>query len=104
MSEKTAGTIKVGWMIDEKDLLDTGDAELSPADLRKFYDRLEELLASAFHQEVRIWIDGEDKPPVEVWLEAPFMGDHGIEIDDGPVNGTLADLRGELGRGAVPEV
>ena len=78
-------------------LAERDDAELSPADLRKLYDRLEELLASAFHQEVRIWIDGEDKPPVEVWLEAPFMSDHGIEIDDGPVNGTLADLRGELG-------
>ena len=97
MSEKTAGTIKVGWMIDEKDLIDTGDAELSPADLRKFYERLEELLCSAFHQAVTIWIDGDDKPPVEVWLEAPYCGDSDIEIDDGPVNGTIADLRREAG-------
>ena len=102
MSERIAGTIKVGWMIDEKDLLADPDAELSPADLRKFYERLEELLCAAFHQEVRVWIDGDDKPPVEVWLEAPYCGDDDIEIDDGPVNGTIADLRREAGGGIEP--
>ena len=97
MSERIAGTIKVGWSIDEKDLLKDPDAELTGEALEKFCERLEEIVCAAFHQTVTIWIDGDDKPPVEVWLEAPYCGDSDIEIDDGPVNGTIADLRREAG-------
>ena len=97
MSERIAGTIKAGWSVGWNELLGDSDEELTGKALEKFCERVEELVCAAFHQEVRIWIDGDDKPPVEVWLEAPFMGDHGIEIDDGPVNGTIADLRREAG-------
>ena len=97
MSNTIGGTIKVGWQISERGLgIEQIQRELTKEELTKLYDRIEELLASAFHQSMKIWIDGEDKPGVDVFLEAPYMGDCDIEIDDGPVNGALADLRREL--------
>lgn len=95
MSERMAGTIKVGWMIDEKGLGIDHERELTKAELSALYDRIADLVGQAFHQRVTIWIDGEDKPPVDVFLEATDME---IEIDDGPVNGLLSDLRSILER------
>lgn len=91
MREIVAGTIKVSWQIDERGLgIEHIDRDLTREELAALYDRISELVTSAFHQRVSIWIDGEDKPPVEVILEA---NDSEIEIDDGPVNGMLPDLR-----------
>jgi len=90
-----AGTIKVGWSIDERGLgIGHIQRELTKRELAALYDRIADLVGQAFHQRVTIWIDGEDKPPVDVFLEATDME---IEIDDGPVNGLLSDLRNELG-------
>lgn len=94
--ERWCGTIKVGWTIRDRDLGPQSEGEPTPAEMRAIYDRIEELVCAAFHQRVTVWIDGEDKPGVDVFLEAPYMGDCDIEIDDGPVNGTLSDLRNEL--------
>lgn len=97
MSNTIGGSIKVGWQIAERGLgIADIQRELTREELTKLYDRIEELLASAFHQSMKIWIDGEDKPGVDVFLEAPYMGDCDIEIDDGPVNGSLEQLRREL--------
>ena len=94
MSDSIAGTIKVGWSIDERGLgVDHIQRELTKGELAALYDRIADLVGQAFHQRVTIWIDGEDKPPVDVFLEATDME---IEIDDGPVNGMLSDLRSEL--------
>lgn len=97
MNATVGGAIRVGWQITERDLgIAHIQRELTQEELGQLYERIEELLCAAFHQRVTIWIDGEDKPGVDVFLEAPYMGDCDIEIDDGPVNGTLADLREEL--------
>lgn len=97
MSDMIGGTIKVGWQIAERGLgIEQIQRELTKAELTKLYERIEELVCAAFHQRVTVWIDGEDKPGVDVFLEAPYMGDCDIEIDDGPVNGALEDLRREL--------
>lgn len=94
MSDTICGTIKVGWSIDERGLnVAHIQRELTKAELAALYDRIADLVTQAFHQRVTIWIDGEDKPPVDVFLEATDME---IDIDDGPVNGLLSDLRNEL--------
>lgn len=94
MSDMIGGTIKVGWQISERGLgIEQIQRELTNEELTKLYERIEELVCAAFHQRVTVWIDGEDKPGVDVFLEAPYMGDCDIEIDDGPVNGSLEDLR-----------
>lgn len=91
MREIVAGTIKVSWQIDEHGLgIEHIERDLTGKELTALYDRISELVTSAFHQHVSIWIDGEDKPPVDVFLET---NDSEIEIDDGPVNGMLPDLR-----------
>lgn len=43
---------------------------------------------------VDVYIDGQDNPPVRVMFD---IGGHEIEIDDGPNNGTLDDIRAEIG-------
>lgn len=97
MSDHVAGSIKVGWQISERGLgIEQIERELTNKELTKLYERIEELVCAAFHQRVTVWIDGDDKPGVDVFLEAPYMGDCDIEIDDGPVNGSLEDLRREL--------
>lgn len=85
-----AGTIKIGWQITERDLClpNNPDAE----DYREAYERLEEILGAIISQTVDLWVDGEKKPPVRVFLEN--MGE--IEVDDGPHNGSLEDIRLEL--------
>lgn len=94
MSDTICGTIKIRWSIDERGLgVAHIDRELTKPELAALYDRIEDLVGQAFHQRVTIWIDGEDNPPVDVFLEAT---DPEIEIDDGPVNGLLSDLRDEL--------
>lgn len=91
MSDFVSGTIKVGWSIDERGLgIADIQGELTRAELNALYERITELVTQAFHQRVTIWIDGEDKPPVDVFLEATDME---IEIDDGPVNGAISELR-----------
>lgn len=90
--DMVCGTVKLGWQIKERDL--GLPDKPSKDDWAKFYDRLEDLISSAFHQRVTIWIDGEAKPGVDVVLEQ--FGDFEVEIDEGPVNGTLSDLREEL--------
>lgn len=94
MSDTICGSIKVGWSIDETGLnIAHIQRELTKAELAALYDRIADLVTQAFHQRVTIWIDGEDKPPVDVFLEATDLE---IEIDDGPVNGLISDLRNEL--------
>lgn len=94
VEEMVAGTIRLGWQISEKGLgIDHIQRELTRDELNKMFDRIEEILSSAFSQKVTIWIDGEEKPGVDVFLEN--MGDGEIEIDDGPANGILADLKAE---------
>ena len=95
--ERWSGTIKVGWTIRDRDLGPQSEGEPTPAEMRAIYDRIEELVTQAFHQRVTIWIDGEDKPPVDVFLEADS---NEIEIDEGADNGMLSDLRNAL-EGAV---
>jgi len=92
--EQWSGTIKVGWTIRDRDLGPQSEGEPTPTEMRAIYDRIEELVTTAFHQRVTIWIDGEDKPPVDVFLEA--YGNE-IEIDEGADNGMLSDLREALG-------
>lgn len=86
--ESMAGSIKIGWWID-RDPGATFDASELPVAL----DRLEDALTSALSQCVDVFIDGEDSPPVRVMFD---LGGKEIEIDDGPVNGTLDDIRAEL--------
>ena len=94
MDEMIGGTIKVGWQISAFGLgIDRLKRDLTKAELTALYDRIEDLVTQAFHQRVSIWIDGESRPPVDVFLETDGME---IEIDDGPVNGMLSDLRIEL--------
>lgn len=98
MSEYVRGTILVSWSIDERGLgMDGIYRELTKAELAALYDRIADLVTQAYHQRVTIWIDGEDKPPVDVYLEANDMD---IEIDEGPRVGHLNDLRAELEQGA----
>ena len=93
--ERWSGTIKVGWTIRDRDLGPQSEGEPTAAEMRAIYDRIEDLVTQAFHQRVTIWIDGEDKPPVDVFLEADS---NEIEIDEGADNGMLSDLRNELER------
>jgi len=96
-TDTMGGTIKVGWQISERGLgIEHIQREMTKDELAKLYERIEELVCAAFHQRVTVWIDGEDKPGVDVFLEAPYMGDCDIEIDDGLVNGSLEDLRRDL--------
>jgi hypothetical protein len=93
-TETVSGTIQVRWTISERDLqIAHIERELTPAELSTLYDRIGELVVEAFSQRATIWIDGEDKPPADVHLE---VNETDIEIDDGPVNGRLEDLRTEL--------
>lgn len=98
--EQWSGTIKVGWTIRDRDLGPQSDGEPTPAEMRAIYDRIEELVTTAFHQRVTIWIDGEDKPAVDVFLEADG---NEIEIDEGADNGMLSDLRNSLEDGSDRE-
>jgi len=101
-SETICGTIKVGWSIDEVGLnVAHIQRELTKGERGALYDRIADLVTQAFHQRVTIWIDGEDKPPVDVFLEATDLE---IEIDDGPVNGLISDLRNELEEDADEDV
>lgn len=95
--EVVSGTMKIGWTINERDLGILGiDRDLTVKELSDLYDRIQEIVCSVLSQTVDIWIDGEDKPPVRVFLEPTPMGDEDIEIDEGPDVGTLADLRAAL--------
>ena len=81
----------VGWIISEKGLgIADIERKLTKEERTALYDRIGELVTAAFQQRVTIWIDGEDKPPVDVFLEA---NEDEIQIDDGPVNGLLVELR-----------
>lgn len=96
MSESIAGSIKVGWSISERDLgIDKIQRELTKQELRAMYDRIEEAVTGALGGDyVDVYLDGEDKPPVRVYLDL-CAGMNELEIDDGPVNGRLDDLREE---------
>lgn len=96
MSDSIAGTIKVGWSIRERDLgIDKIQRELTKKELRAMYDRIEEAVVGAVGGDyVDVYIDGEAKPPVRVYLDL-CAGMNELEIDDGPVNGRLEDLREE---------
>jgi hypothetical protein len=98
--ERWSGTIKVGWTIRDRDLGPQSDGEPTPAEMRAIYDRIEDLVTQAFHQRVTIWIDGEDKPSVDVFLEADS---NEIEIDEGADIGMLSDLRNALEDGSDRE-
>lgn len=97
MSDSIAGTIKVGWSIRERDLgIDNIQRELTKNELRAMYDRIEEAVAEAVGGDyVDVYIDGKDKAPVRVYLDL-CAGMNELEIDDGPVNGRLDDLREDL--------
>ena len=99
---KIAGTIKVGWAVAETDLLPKDYIEckapvrrLTAEELSAFKERLEELLHNAFPDSIGIYIDGEDKPAVQVELEIA-LGLEDIEIDDGPFIGLLEHLDVEM--------
>ena len=91
--EHWSGTIKVGWKIRNRDLGPQSEGGPTPAEMREIYDRIEELVMTAFHKRVAVWIDGEDKPSVAVFLEADGSE---IEIDEGADNGMLFYLRNSL--------
>ena len=91
--ESMAGSIKLGWWIDRDPgaLFDASDLVTR---LPEVLDRLEDALTSALPECVDVFIDGEDEAPVRVMFD---LGGKEIEIDDGPINGTLDDIRAELG-------
>ncbi len=97
MSDSITGSIKVGWSIRERDLgIDKIDGELTPNELRAMYDRIEEAVTGAMGGDyVDVYLDGKGKKPVRVYLDI-CAGMNDLEIDDGPVNGMLSDLRTEL--------
>ena len=88
-----AGSIKLGWWID-RDPGATFDASDLVTRLPEVLDRLEDALTSALPECVDVFIDGEDNPPVRVMFD---LGGKEIEIDDGPIDGPLDDIRAELG-------
>ena len=91
MSDYLAGTIRITWSISDEDAkVPPGDDDLTPAQVRALCDRIEDAVTSALPQTVDVWIDGEDEPPTRVHFD---LGGAEIEIDDGPINGTLEDLR-----------
>lgn len=93
MSEYICGTIRITWSISDEDAkIPPGDEDLTPEQVRALCDRIEEALTSSIGQTVDLWLDGEDEPPVRVMFDCCCSE---IEIDDGPVNGTLEELRGE---------
>lgn len=100
MDEQWSGTIRVGWAIRDRDLGPQSEGDPTPAEMRAIYDRIEDLVTQAFRRRVTIWIDGEDEPPVDVFLEADG---HEIEIDEGGGSGTISDLRDALGEDADDE-
>lgn len=88
-----AGSIKLAWWIDR----DPGalfDASELVTKLEDVLDRLEDALTGALSQTVDVYIDGQNEPPVRVCFD---VGGHEIEIDDGPINGSLNKIREELG-------
>lgn len=98
------GTVKVEWSIDERGLnVAHIQRELTKAELLALYDRIEECLIGAiggdyvdvYGDYVDVYIDGEEKPPVRVHIDMR-AGMNELEIDDGPVNGRIEDLRNEL--------
>jgi hypothetical protein len=89
-----AGTVKVEWCVSERDLkIADIERELTPQELRDLYRRIADVVTSAFHQRVDVYVDGEAARPVTVVLD---VSEADIEIDDGPVNGLLPDLEAEL--------
>lgn len=88
-----AGSVKIGWWIDRDPgaLFDASDLVTR---LPEVLDRVENAIVSALSQYVDVYIDGRDNPPVRVMFD---IGGHEIEIDDGPINGTLDDLQAEIG-------
>lgn len=97
MSESIAGSIKVGWSIRERDLgIDKIERELTKKELLAMYDRVEEAVTGALGGDyVDVYLDGKNKAPVRVYLDI-CAGMNDLEIDDGPVNGMISDLRDEL--------
>lgn len=87
-----AGSIKFGWYIDSDPgaLFDASDL-ITP--LLEVLDRVENALVGAVSQCVDVYIDGTDNPPVRVMFD---IGSYDIEIEDGPVNGLLNEIREEL--------
>jgi len=90
--EHIAGTIRIGWSISERDLGIAGiERDLTRAEIMRLVDRIEDAVTSVIHDRVDVWIDGEESPPITVHVE--IMGD--LEIDDGPVNGLVDDIRSD---------
>jgi len=88
--ESLAGTIRIGWYI-PSDPGATFDASELVTKLETVLDRLENAIVGALSQTVDVYIDGKSEPPVRVCFD---IGGHDIEIDDGPVNGSLREIRG----------
>lgn len=97
MSESIAGSIKVGWTIRERDIgIDKIERELTKKELLAMYDRIEEAVTAALGGDyVDVYLDGKDKEPVRVYFDI-YAGMNDLEIDDGPVNGMISDLRDTL--------
>lgn len=88
-----AGSVKLGWYIDRDPgaLFDASDLVTRLPDV---LDRVENAIVGAISQCVDVYIDGTDNPPVRVVFD---LGGHEIEIEDGPVNGVLGEIRSEIG-------
>lgn len=97
MEETVSGTLKLQWRISEKDAgIAKIKGELTKRQLARFYDRVEDVIMAAFSRSVDVEVDGEGKPPVHVEFDSDMGADVDIELMEGPVNGTLGDLRAEL--------
>lgn len=87
-----SGSVKLGWWIDR----DPGalfDASELITRLPDVLDRVENAIVGAISQCVDVYIDGTANEPVRVMFD---LGGKEIEIDDGPLNGMIDEIREEL--------
>jgi len=68
-SDQIWGTIKFSFCVDEAEMgVPPGDKPLNPKQIAKICERVEEAVSGCIPQSSRIYIDGEDKPGVDVGL------------------------------------
>lgn len=94
--EHVAGSIKIRWYILSRDLgIHKIKRVMTKKELRAMCDRIEKAVTKAVRRDVDVYLDSRKKTPTRVSLLG--AGDlNELEIDDGPVNGLLSDIRIEL--------
>jgi hypothetical protein len=81
MDEMLRGTILVNWAISQRDARCPPDDPLTREQVLAVLDRVEEAVCEGLPQEIGLYLDGEDAPPVQLTYE---VDSNELEIEEGP--------------------